>query len=67
MIAQIVPRLLRAPRGAAYLGFPPTQLRLGNAYEHPTPPFGYDPLMSVQYYSLASQAGEPEADMAFSK
>ena len=23
--------------------------------------------MSVQYYSLASQAGEPEADMAFSK
>ena len=29
--------------------------------------FPFDPLMSVQWYSLASQAGEAEADMALSK
>ena len=52
---------------AAYLNFAPAQSKLGLAYEYATPPFGFDPLMSVQYYSLASQAGEPEADMALSK
>ena len=41
--------------------------QVGLAYEYATPPFKFDPLMSVQYYSLASQAGEPEADMALSK
>lgn len=43
--------------------------KLGHCYEfaEPHPPFGFDPLMSVQYYSLASQAGEAEADMALSK
>ncbi|KAJ7770425.1 hypothetical protein B0H16DRAFT_1451906 [Mycena metata] len=29
--------------------------------------FPFDPLLSVQWYSLASQAGEAEADMALSK
>ena len=52
---------------AAYLGFAAAQCKLGNAYEYAVPPFGFDPLMSVQYYSLASQAGELEADMALSK
>ncbi len=52
---------------AAYLGFASAQSKLGHAYEYAVPPFGFDPLMSVQYYSLASQAGEVEADMALSK
>ncbi|KZS98298.1 HCP-like protein [Sistotremastrum niveocremeum HHB9708] len=52
---------------AAYLGFSPAQYKLGHAYEYADPPFPFDPLLSVQYYSLASQQGEVEADMALSK
>lgn len=52
---------------AAFLGFAPAQYKLGHAYEFAQPPFPFDPLLSVQYYSLASQQGEVEADMALSK
>lgn len=52
---------------AAYLHFAPAQYKLGHAYEYAQPPFPFDPLLSVQYYSLASQQGEVEADMALSK
>ncbi|TDL15583.1 hypothetical protein BD410DRAFT_845087 [Rickenella mellea] len=52
---------------AAFLNFAPAQYKLGHAYEFAKPPFPYDALLSVQYYSLASQQGEPEADMALSK
>ncbi|KAI0031848.1 hypothetical protein K488DRAFT_51173 [Vararia minispora EC-137] len=52
---------------AAYLHFAPAQYKLGHAYEFAEPPFAFDPLLSVQYYSLASQQGEVEADMALSK
>ncbi|KAI6043888.1 HCP-like protein [Pisolithus marmoratus] len=52
---------------AAFLHFAPAQYKLGHAYEFATPPFPFDPLLSVQYYSLASQQGEVEADMALSK
>jgi TPR repeat protein len=52
---------------AAYLNFAPAQYKLGHAYEFAQPPFKFDPLLSVQYYSLASQQGEIEADMALSK
>jgi hypothetical protein len=52
---------------AAYLGFAPAQYKLGHAYEFAQAPFPFDPLLSVQYYSLASQQGEVEADMALSK
>ena len=52
---------------AAYLHFSPAQYKLGHAYEFAEPPFPFDPILSVQYYSLASQQGEPEADMALSK
>ncbi|KAG0706871.1 HCP-like protein [Suillus ampliporus] len=52
---------------AAYLGFAPAQYKLGHAYEFANPPFPFDALLSVQYYSLASQQGEVEADMALSK
>lgn len=52
---------------AAYLHFPAAQYKLGHAYEFAEPPFVFDPLLSVQYYSLASQQGEVEADMALSK
>jgi TPR repeat protein len=52
---------------AAYLNFAPAQYKLGHAYEFAQPPFPFDALLSVQYYSLASQQGEFEADMALSK
>ncbi|KAF8547897.1 HCP-like protein [Imleria badia] len=52
---------------AAYLHFAPAQYKLGHAYEFALPPFPFDPLLSVQYYSLASQQGEAEADVALSK
>jgi len=51
----------------AYLGFGPALYKLGQSYEHALPPFPYDPLMSVQYYSLASQQGDALADLALSK
>lgn len=52
---------------AAYLNSSPAQFKLGHAYEFAQPPFPFDPLLSVQYYSLASQQGDIEADMALSK
>ncbi|KAG8780450.1 hypothetical protein FRC15_009550 [Serendipita sp. 397] len=52
---------------SAYLGFGPALYKLGQSYEHAIPPFPYDPLMSVQYYSLASQQGDALADLALSK
>ncbi|EED77779.1 predicted protein [Postia placenta Mad-698-R] len=52
---------------AAYLNFAAAQYKLGHAYEFAIPPFPFDALLSVQYYSLASQQGEVEADMALSK
>ncbi|KAL5521461.1 hypothetical protein ACEPAF_2209 [Sanghuangporus sanghuang] len=52
---------------AAYLHFTPAQYKIGHAYEFAEPPFPFDALLSVQYYSLASQAGEPEADLALSR
>ena len=52
---------------AAFLHFSAAQYKLGHAYEFAEPPFPFDPLLSVQYYSLASEQGEPEADMALSK
>lgn len=52
---------------AAYLAFAPAQYKLGWAYEYAQISCSFDPLLSVQYYSLASQQGETEADMALSK
>lgn len=50
---------------AAYLGYAPAQFKMGLSYEYATMGCGYDPLLSVQYYSLASQQGDIEADMAW--
>lgn len=52
---------------AAYLDFGPAQLRMGTYYEFATLGCEYSPLLSVQYYALASQNGEAEADLALSK
>jgi TPR repeat protein len=49
---------------AAYLNF---QYKLGHLYEFAQLPFPFDVLLSIQYYSLTSQQGEIEADMALSK
>ncbi|KAF8522642.1 HCP-like protein [Hysterangium stoloniferum] len=74
VIAGLIPRgstlLLEARKyveRSAYFGFGAAQYKLGHAYEYAVEPFPSDPLLSVQYYSLASQQGEPEADMALSK
>lgn len=52
---------------AAHFGLAPAQYKLGYLFEHASLGMTYDPLMSVQWYSLASQGGEIEADMALSK
>ncbi|SNX85092.1 related to SKT5 - protoplast regeneration and killer toxin resistance protein [Melanopsichium pennsylvanicum] len=52
---------------AAYLSFAPAQYKCGWLYEYAQLGCAFDPLLSVQYYSLASQGGEIEADMALSK
>ncbi|BGO99503.1 hypothetical protein NBRC10513v2_003601 [Rhodotorula toruloides] len=52
---------------SAYLRFGPAQYKMGYAYEYATLGCLFDPLLSVQYYALASQNGEVEADMALSK
>jgi TPR repeat protein len=52
---------------AAYLNFAPAQYKLGHVYEFAQPPFLFDRLLSIQYYSLASQHGKIEADMVLSK
>ncbi|CBQ73542.1 related to SKT5-protoplast regeneration and killer toxin resistance protein [Sporisorium reilianum SRZ2] len=56
-------RILRA----AYLNFAPAQYKCGWLFEYAQLGCAFDPLLSVQYYSLASQGGETEADMALSK
>ena len=64
------PRMTEAKRyieRAAYLGYGPAQTKAGWAHEFAKMGCAYDPLLSVQYYSLASQQGEEEADMALSK
>ncbi|EED81353.1 predicted protein [Postia placenta Mad-698-R] len=52
---------------AAYLNHAPAQARLGRAYELADAGCAFDPVLSVQYYALASAQGELEADMALSK
>ncbi|KAI8449694.1 hypothetical protein BY996DRAFT_6418159 [Phakopsora pachyrhizi] len=52
---------------SAYLGFAAAQYKLGWCYEYSQLNCPYDPLLSVEYYSLASKQGESEADMALSK
>ncbi|GAC75262.1 aconitase/homoaconitase [Moesziomyces antarcticus T-34] len=52
---------------AAWLGFAPAQYKCGWLFEYAQLGCAFDPLLSVQYYSLASQGGETEADMALSK
>ena len=39
---------------AEFLHFPAAQYKLGHAYEFAEAPFPFDPLLSVQYYSLAT-------------
>lgn len=48
---------------SAYLSFGPAQYKMGFSYEYATLACPFDPLLSVQYYALASQNGEVEADM----
>lgn len=52
---------------AAHLHFAPAQYKLGYAYELAKLSFHFDPLLSIRYYSLASELGEAEASMALSR
>jgi TPR repeat protein len=40
---------------AAFLNHAPAQYKCGHGYEYASLGFNFDPLLSVQYYSLASQ------------
>jgi TPR repeat protein len=42
---------------ASSLGFSHAQLKLGNAYENGTWGCGYDPALSLHYYTLAAKQG----------
>lgn len=68
---QILPRDERAARRmlekAASLGFCHAQQKLGSAYENATWGCEYDPVMSLQYYTLAAKQGDQEAMMGLSK
>ena len=65
--ASIEDEARRRIQRAAYLNFAPAQYKCGWLYEYAQLGCAFDPLLSVQYYSLASQGGEIEADMALSK
>ncbi|KIY47800.1 HCP-like protein [Fistulina hepatica ATCC 64428] len=52
---------------AAYFHYAPAQLKIGQCYEHAIAPFSHDPVLSVVYYTFASEQGVPEADVALSK
>lgn len=54
-------------RRAAYFNFAPAQSKMGWAYEFAQLDCPFDPLLSLQYYSLASKGGEAEADLSVSK
>jgi TPR repeat protein len=52
---------------AALLNFPSAQYKLGHSFENATLSCPFDPLLSVHWYLLSSQNGQPEADMGLSK
>ncbi|KAL5526204.1 hypothetical protein ACEPAG_7543 [Sanghuangporus baumii] len=52
---------------AAFLHFAPAQQHIGRAYEFAEPPFPFDPVLSKEYYTLASAGGDAQADLALSK
>ncbi|MBW0529323.1 hypothetical protein O181_069038 [Austropuccinia psidii MF-1] len=52
---------------AAYLGFSLAQYKMGWCFEYSQYNCPFNPLLSVEYYSLASKQGECEADLALSK
>jgi TPR repeat protein len=58
----ILPRDERGARRmlekASSLGFSHAMLKLGNAYENGTWGCGYDPALSVHYYTLAAKHGK---------
>ena len=65
--ADLAPLAKRYLQRAAYFNMPAAQYKCGLCYEHAMLSFPFDPLLSVQYYSAASQGGDVDADMALSK
>ncbi|WFD36080.1 hypothetical protein MCUN1_002951 [Malassezia cuniculi] len=65
--AELAPLAKRYLERAAYFNLPAAQYKCGECYEHAQLSFPFDPLLSVQYYSAASQGGDSDADMALSK
>lgn len=51
---------------AAKLGYPPSQFRLGCAYEYGSLGCPVDPKRSIAWYSRAAERGEPESELALS-
>lgn len=52
---------------AAYLHWTPALTRIGRAYEFSDEPFEFNPVLSIDYYNLASGEGDAQADLALSK
>lgn len=50
-----------------YVHYGPPNYKLAHAYEFADPPFHFDPLFSIQSFSLASQNGEVKTDVALFK
>lgn len=50
---------------AAEMGYPAAQYKCGLNYEHAQMTCEFNPLLSVQYYSAASQQGEAEGGLGF--
>ncbi|BFZ63145.1 hypothetical protein YB2330_004265 [Saitoella coloradoensis] len=51
---------------AAQLGYPPSQFRLGCAYEYGSLKCPVDPRRSIAWYARAAEKGEPESELALS-
>lgn len=52
---------------AAYLGFAKAQLKMGQAYELCQLGCDFNPALSLHYYGLAAQQGQPEACLGVSR
>lgn len=52
---------------SATFDYSPAAVRLGRAYEFEEIGLPYNPLLSVQYYTLASALDNPEGDMGLSR
>lgn len=66
MLLKDEPKALDMYIQAAKLGYPPSQFRLGCAYEYGNLGCPVDPQRSIAWYSRGAEKGEPESELALS-